>query len=51
MEQTEFETRAHRRLMMRRVRRRPKRGFDAPTIEEEDREIVIGGGDDKPAAP
>jgi hypothetical protein len=43
------ETRARRRRVSRRVRRLPfRRGFDEP-FEEEERELVIGGGDDKPA--
>jgi len=50
MRQTDqIEARARRRRISRRVRR-AQRGFDAPTFED-DREIVIGGGDDKPAAP
>ena len=41
--------RARRRRVSRRVRRLPvRRGFDEP-FEEEERELVIGGGDDKPA--
>jgi hypothetical protein len=47
----EFEARAQRRSITRRVRRVPQKGFDAPTFDDDDREIVIGGGDDKPATP
>ena len=43
-----IETRARRRRVSRRVRRmRLRRGFDEP-FEDEERELVIGGGDDKP---
>jgi hypothetical protein len=45
-----IETRARRRRVPRRMRRLPlRRGFDEP-FEDEERELVIGGGDDKPAA-
>ena len=41
-----LKVRAHRR----RVRRAPlRRGFDAPTFEDDEREIPLGG-DDKPQA-
>jgi hypothetical protein len=42
------EARERRRRVTRRVRRIVPRGFDE--LEEDDREIVIGG-DDKPPAP
>jgi hypothetical protein len=42
-----IETRARRRRVPRRVRRAPLRRFDEP-FEDEERELVIGGGDDKP---
>jgi hypothetical protein len=43
-------TKTRRRRVSRRLRRLPlRRGFDEPA-EEEERELVIGGGDDKPAA-
>ena len=46
-----IETRARRRRVTRRVRRVPlRRGFDEPPFEDEERELVIGGGDDKPTA-
>jgi len=48
MEQV-IETRARRRRMSRRVRRAPLRRFDEP-FEDEERELVIGGGDDKPVS-
>lgn len=43
-----IETRARRRRWSRRMRRVPlRRLFDEP-FEDEERELVIGGGDDKP---
>ncbi len=43
-----LEGRAHRRRVSRYVRRAPqRRGFDAPTFEEDEREIPLGG-DEKP---
>ena len=42
-----IETRARRRRVPRGVRRAPLRRFDEP-FEDEERELVIGGGDDKP---
>jgi hypothetical protein len=48
MEQA-IEIRARRRRVSQRVRRAPlRRGFDGP-FEDEEREVLIGGGDDKPA--
>jgi hypothetical protein len=48
MEQV-IQIRARRRRVSRHVRRAPlRRGFDEP-FEEEERELVLGGGDDKPA--
>ena len=44
----EIRIRARRSRVSRRVRRLPlRRGFDEP-FEDEERELVIGGGDDKP---
>jgi hypothetical protein len=46
-----LESRAHRRRVSRHVRRAPlRRGFDAPTFEDDEREIPLGG-DDKPPSP
>jgi hypothetical protein len=45
-----IEMRARRRRVTRRVRRAPlRRGFDEP-FEDEERDVVIGGGDDKATA-
>ena len=49
MQQTS-ETRARRRRVTHQLRRLPRRrGFDEP-FEDDERELMIGGGDDKPAA-
>jgi hypothetical protein len=50
-EQTRLERRALRRRVSRRapLRRLRGRGFDAPTFEDDEREIPLGG-DDKPQA-
>ena len=43
------KTRARRCRVLRRIRRVPlRRSFDEP-FEDDERELVIGGGDDKPA--
>jgi hypothetical protein len=53
MQDTASEARAHRRRVSRHVRRAPLRrgplgrGFDAPTFDEDDRELPLGG-DEKP---
>ena len=49
-----LHNRAHRRRVSRHVRRTPLRrgsgrGFDAPTFEDDERELPLGG-DDKPQA-
>ena len=49
-----LDNRVHRRRVSRHVRRAPLRrglgrGFDAPTFEEDERDIPLGG-DDKPQA-
>ena len=46
--QQSIETRARRRRVSQRVRAPLRRGFDEP-FEDEEREVLIGGGDDKPA--
>jgi hypothetical protein len=49
-EHTRLESRAHRRRVSRHVRAPQRRGFDAPTFEEDEREIPLGG-DEKPPGP
>jgi hypothetical protein len=50
MQDAMTEARAHRRRVTRRIRRAPqRRGFDEPILEDDEREVPLGG-DEKPVA-